>query len=150
MLVAVAVVAPSDPLLDQRRIDCVSKIAQWLRRGDRASVLSITCFGDRSASGLPDRAYNAVALEADLFTAIARLPALMCVACTISKDTSRDDRQWFRAVAAQMLRSTVRGDWVEWIDAVEHAHGMGARPFERLLDASADCMAEDLGSEFWG
>jgi hypothetical protein len=133
--------ADEDPLLDQRRQRAIGYVRGWLRRQDDVSVLSITSYG-AGGGGLPDRAYDAVAAEGDLWRAVAALEPLRQRACRLSRAAVRE-RGWFAAVELALRKSGLA--WVLWIEEVE-ARSVQARPFETLLDEAATAMVDGLGA----
>ncbi len=141
-------VVAEDPFLDQRRRDCVTRVRTWLKRDTGATVLSISGTQPRNRNSHPDRAYNAVADEADVYRVIGLLPPLERTACLVSKATSRDDRHWFRRAEPE-LRRLLGPLWAEWVFHVEEAHGVTVRPFERLLDIAAEMITDHLGAGWW-
>lgn len=142
-----SVVSDPDPLLEKARAESIAKIEQWLRRTDEASVLSITSYGITNRSGRPDRAFDAVAREADLWAAVLALTPMERTACLASKSADRDSRGWFREVSRTMGRHHGR-EWVGWIQECEDL-GAPKRPFEQLLEAAATLMADWLGAAWW-
>lgn len=145
-----AVELADDPLLSQQRRDAVALIAGWLRRHDRVSVLSMTAFGgDGGGTGHPSRSFDVVAVEADLDQAIDKLPLLERIACLLSKEVDRGQDHWFRDVIQPGLLRLAPNEWLQWTYHVEEVHGRTKRPYEALLDQSAELLADLLGPAWW-
>ena len=132
-----------DAFVDQQRRECAARILTWLQRSDAASVLSITSWDAGGRGGRPDRAYDGVAVETDLWRALDRLPELERAAAFLSKAADRDNRSWFRLVERELVR--LQG--ARWHAFV--VENPVPKPFEVLLSRAAELMTEDLGPGFW-
>lgn len=135
-----------------RRDRAVERISGWLRRqGGGPEVLSLTCFDVPGGSGLPDRRFDPIAMEADLEAALRALPLLERTAAELSRSLKHEKGR-LRLIDLQMRR-VCGAQWDEWVVWITEQRapdgGFIANAFYPLLDRAALLMADTLGSEWW-